>query len=201
MVSAFQRTGGVTESTLRCRQVVAVESGGQCFQIVVLYDWGATTSMVTREAISTLGLTSSKQAKKVITGLGDVTVLSKSCAIPLVARDGDQRVVTAWEVENIATLPSGQPPEDVDKQFLGLRYLSEPSCLAQREGPVHLLIGMDHGHLMREHAAESTKFSSQVRLMKSTSGNQYILVAEGAPHLSCCDAMEAGMKETRQRLV
>ncbi len=182
MVSEFQRTGGVTETTLRCRQVVAVESGGQCFQIVVVYDWGATMSMVTREAISTLGLTPSKQAKKVITGLGDVTVLSKStCSIPLVARDGDQRVVTAWE--------------DVDKHFLGLRYLTEPSCLAQREGPVHLLIGMDHAHLMPEHAAERTKFSSQVRLMKSTSGNQYILVAEGAPHLSWCDAMEADERD------
>jgi hypothetical protein len=64
---------GATESALRCRQVVAVESGGQCFSIVVVYDWGATASVVTREAANTLGLTPSKQAKKVIRGLGGVT--------------------------------------------------------------------------------------------------------------------------------
>ncbi len=98
--------------------------------------------------------------------------------------------MTAWEVENITTLPGGQPPEDVDEQFPGLRYLSEPGCLAQSGGPVHLLIGMDHAHLMSEHAAESTRFSSQLRLMKSLFGNQHILVGEGALRLSWCDAME-----------
>jgi hypothetical protein len=182
MVNAFQRTGGGTKSVLRCRQVVAVDSGGQCFWIVVLYDWGAIASMVTREVANTLGLTPSKQVKKVIRGLGGVTALAKStCAIPLMARNGDLRVVTAWEVENIATLPGGQPPEDVDEQFPRFRYLSEPSCLAQSGGPVHLLIGMDQAHLMPEHAAESTKFSSQLRLMKSMFVNQYILVGEGVP--------------------
>ncbi len=56
-----------------------------------------------------------------------------------------------------------------------------------------MLIGMDHAHLMPEHVAESTKFSSQLkkRLMKSMFGNQYILVGEEAPRLSWCDAMEA----------
>jgi hypothetical protein len=59
MVSASQRIGGGAESALRCWQVVAMENGGQCFRIIVLYDWGATASMVTREAANTLGLTSS----------------------------------------------------------------------------------------------------------------------------------------------
>jgi hypothetical protein len=54
-----------------------------------------------------------------------------------------------------------------------------------------VLIGMDHAHLMPEHVAKSTQFSSQLRLMKSMFGNQYILVGEGAPRLSWCDAMEA----------
>jgi hypothetical protein len=202
MVSVSKRTGGATDSALRCRQVVAVESGGQCFRIVVLYDWGATTSMVTREAVNTLGLTSTKEAKKIIRGLGGVTTLAKStCAIPLVARNGDLRVVTAWEVENIATLPDGQPPEAVDEQFPGLRYLSESSCLVQSGGPVHLLIGMDHGHLMLEHAAEGTRFSSRLRLMKYMFGNQYILVGEGALRLSLCDAMEVDKRnEAANRL-
>ncbi len=54
-----------------------------------------------------------------------------------------------------------------------------------------MLLGMDHAHLIPEHVAESTKFSSQLRLMSSMFGGQYILVGEGAPRLSWYDAMEA----------
>jgi hypothetical protein len=94
-------------------------------------------------------------------------------------------------VGDIASIPGGQPPEDVDEQFPGLRYLSKPNCLSQKGGSIHVLIGMDHAHLMPEHVAESTEFSSQLRLMSSMFGNQYILMGEGAPCLSWCDAMEA----------
>ncbi len=111
---------------LRYRPVVAVENSGQCFRIVVLYDWGGTTSLVTREAIHTLGLIPSRQAKKIMKGLGGVTTLSiGTCTVPLVARNGDLRAVTSWEGGNITTLPFGQPPEDVDELFPGLRYLSD----------------------------------------------------------------------------
>ncbi len=99
--------------------------------------------------------------------------------------------MTAWEVGEIAWLPGGQLPEDVDEQFPGLRYLSEPNCLIQKGGPIHLLLGMDHAHLMPEHVAESTDLSSQLRLMSSMFGGQHILVGEGALRLSWYDAMEA----------
>ncbi len=102
----------------------------------------------------------------------------------LVARNGDRKTVTAWEVGEIASLPGGQPPEDVDEQFPGLRYLSEPNRLIQRAGPIHVLLGMDHAHLMPEHVAESTDLNSQLRLMSSMFGGQHILVGEGAPRLS-----------------
>ncbi len=114
-----------------------------------------------------------------------------TCTLSLVARNGDRRTVTAWEVREIASLPGGQPPEDVDEQFPGLRYLSEPNCLIQKGGPVHVLLGIDHAHLMPEHVAESTDLRSQLRLMSSMFGGQYILVGEGAPRLSWYDAMEA----------
>jgi hypothetical protein len=79
----------------------------------------------------------------------------------------------------------------VDEQFPGLRYLSEPNCLIQKAGPIHVLLGMDHAHLMPEHVAESTDLSSQLRLMSSMFGGQHILVGEGAPRLSWIDAMDA----------
>jgi hypothetical protein len=54
-----------------------------------------------------------------------------------------------------------------------------------------VLLGMDHARLMPEHVAESTDLSSQLRLMSSMFGGQYILVGEGAPRLSWYNAMEA----------
>jgi hypothetical protein len=72
-----------------------------------------------------------------------------------------------------------------------LRYLSEPNCLIQKAGPIHVLLGMDHAHLMPEHVVESTDLSSQLRLMSSMFGGQHILVGEGAPRLSWVDAMDA----------
>jgi hypothetical protein len=135
MVSALPGTGRETEPVLRCRQIVAVEKDGQCFRLNVLYDWGATTSLVSREAIDMMGLSPSKQTKRIVKGLGGATTMSRgTCTVSLVARNGDLRVVTAWEVGTIASIPGGQPPEDVDEQFPGLRYLSEPNCLSQKGG-------------------------------------------------------------------
>jgi hypothetical protein len=192
MVSAMpSRTGG-QEPSLRCRQMVAAENEGQCFRLNVLYDWGATVSIISEEAVEVMGLATTKQAKRIIKGLGGVTTVSKgTCTLSLVARNGDRKAVTAWEVGEIASLPGGEPPEDVDEQFPGLRYLSEPNCLIQKAGPIHLLLGMDHAHLMPKHVAESTDLSSQLRLMSSMFGGQHILVGEGAPRLSWVDAMDA----------
>ncbi len=171
---------------------MAAENEGQCFRLNVLYDWGTTVSMISEEAVEVMGLAITKQAKRIIKGLGGVTTVSKGTStLSLVARNGDRKIVTAWEVGEIASLPGGQPPEDVDEQFPGLRYLSEPNCLSQKAGPVHVLLGMDHAHLMPEHVAESTDLNSQLRLMSSMFGGQHILVGEGAPRLSWIDAMDA----------
>ncbi len=192
MVSALPGRMSEPESSLRCRQMVAAENEGQCFRLNVLYDWGATVSMISEEAVEVMGLAVPKQAKRIIKGLGGVTTVSKgTCTISVVARNGDRKTVTAWEVSEIASLPGGEPQEYVDEQFPGLRYLSEPNCLIQKAGPVLVLLGMDHAHLMPEHVAESTDLGSQLRLMSSMFGGQHILVGEGAPRLSWVDAMDA----------
>jgi hypothetical protein len=101
---------GVAIVVLRCRQMVAAENEGQCFRLNVLYDWGAIMSMVSREAMEMMGLSPSKQAKRIIKGLGGETTVSKgTCTLTLVARNGDRRTVTAWEVGDIASIPGGQP--------------------------------------------------------------------------------------------
>ncbi len=65
----------------------------------MLYDWGATVSMISEEAVEMMGLSPSKQAKRIIKGLGGAMTVSKgTCALTLVARNRDCRTVTAWEV-------------------------------------------------------------------------------------------------------
>ncbi len=136
MVRALPGRGSEPDLVLRCRQMVATENEGQCFRLNMLYDWGATVSMISEEAVEIMGLSTVKQAKRIIKGLGGTTTVSKgTCTLTLVARNGDRRTVAAWEVGEIVSLLGGQPPEDVDEQFPGMRYLSEPNCLIQEGGP------------------------------------------------------------------
>ncbi len=68
-------------------------------------------SMISEEAVEVMGLSIAKQAKRIIKGLGGATTVSKgTCTLSLVARNGDRKTVTAWEVGEIASLPGGQPP-------------------------------------------------------------------------------------------
>jgi hypothetical protein len=57
--------------------MVAAENEGQCFRLNVLYDWGATVSMISEEAVEVMGLAITKQAKRIIKGLGGMTTVSK----------------------------------------------------------------------------------------------------------------------------
>jgi hypothetical protein len=98
MVSALPGQVNEPESVLRCRQMVATENEGQCFRLNVLYDWGTTVSMISVQAVEVMGLVVTKQAKRIIKGLGGVTTVSKvTCTLSLVARNRDRKTVTAWE--------------------------------------------------------------------------------------------------------
>ncbi len=89
MVSALPRRTSEPESFFRCRQMVAAENEGQCFRLNVLYDWGATVSMISEEAVEVMGLVVTKQAKRIIKGLGGASTGSKgTCTLSLVARKG-----------------------------------------------------------------------------------------------------------------
>jgi hypothetical protein len=163
IVSASLHTSEKKSYGLRCRQKIAVEHAGRCFCIAALYDWGASTSVITRAAAAALKLSPTRYDLRMIQGLGGKMIQYKSMyAVPLVARNGDIKTVSAWEVKEIATLPVGYPPSNLDEHFPGLRYLTEPECLFQKGGTVELLIGMDHSHLMPEHVGESSKLTSHL---------------------------------------
>jgi hypothetical protein len=70
-------------------------------------------------------------------------------------------------------------------------YGKRTRCLAQKGGLIELLLGLDHSHLMPEHVVESSRYTSQLRIMRSMF---YILMGEVAPKLSCCNEMEASKR-------
>jgi hypothetical protein len=40
--------------------MVAAENEGQCFRLNILYDWGATLTMISEEAVEVMGLSITK---------------------------------------------------------------------------------------------------------------------------------------------
>jgi hypothetical protein len=113
--ASFSKEEG-RRSELRCRQKVVVEKAGQCLSVTVLYDWGATASVITHKAAVALGLSPTRCPTKKIHSLGEKSHQVKFMyTIPLVARNGDVKAVIAWEVEKIAILPKCCPPKDVDE--------------------------------------------------------------------------------------
>ena len=194
-----QAEAGEDEGGFRCRQWVPVEKGSREAWVTTLYDWGATVSVITKESASDLKLVAVPKPCKLIRGLGGrVTTSSRCYLVPLVSRTGAVKTITAWEVDEIAFLPAGDIPEDITEQFPRLGKWTEPSCLKQEAGNVELLIGMDNANLMPEHVAESIKECSQLRLLKSLFGHQYILVGEGAPKLTWSDEIENEKKRERE---
>jgi hypothetical protein len=53
----------------------------------------------------------------------------------------------------------------------------------QTGGPVEMFIGMDHVDLMPVQVVESMTCDSQLRIMRSLFGHQYILVGTGGPRI------------------
>jgi hypothetical protein len=61
---------------LLCRQRVNVEVNGISQQLQVLYDWGATVSLITHEAAKRTGLQLIRQQTKCVSGFNGVKIAS-----------------------------------------------------------------------------------------------------------------------------
>ena len=100
---------------LLCRQMISVEIGGRSQQLQVLYDSGATLTLITHEAADRTGLQPIRQQLKSVSGLNGVVVPS-SCfyMVPMVDCNDEVQVIKAFGVARIAWMDHGREVSSVE---------------------------------------------------------------------------------------
>jgi hypothetical protein len=158
--------------------MISVEIGGRSQQLQVLYDSGATLTLITHEAADRTGLQHIRQQLKSVSGLNGV-VVSSSCfyMVPMVDCNDEVQVIKAFGVARIAWMDQGTLPPDMDARFPQLT--GEAINLQQDEGYVDLLIGADNSRWMPAYVGSSEFPFDNLRLMMSTFGERFILM--GSP--------------------
>ncbi len=158
--------------------MVSVEISGRSQQLQVLYDSGATVTLITHKAADRTGLQPIHQQLKSVSGLNGVVVAS-SCfyMVPMVDCNDEVQVVKAFGVARIAWMDQGTHPPEMEARFPRLK--GEAINLQQDEGYVDLLIGADNSRWMPAYVGSSEFPFDNLRLMMSSFGERYILM--GSP--------------------
>jgi hypothetical protein len=168
----------VLPEVLLCRQMVSVEIGGRSQQLQVLYDSGATLTLITHEAADRTGLQPIRQQLKSVSGLNGV-VVSSSCfyMVPMVDCNDEVQVIKAFGVARIAWMDQGTLSPEMEARFPQLK--GEAINLQQDEGYVDLLMGADNSRWMPAYVGSSEFPFDNLRLMMSSFGERFILM--GSP--------------------
>jgi hypothetical protein len=84
----------------------------------VLYDWGATITLITHDAARRTGLQPIRQQTKSVSGLNGVKIAS-TCfyMVPMVDCDDDVQVIKALGVTRIAWMDEGTLPPEMEARF------------------------------------------------------------------------------------
>ena len=177
----------VLPEVLLCRQMISMEIGGRSQQLQVLYDSGATLTLITHEAADRTGLQPIRQQLKSVSGLNGVVVPS-SCfyMVPMVDCNDEVQVIKAFGVARIAWMDRGTLPPDMDARFPQLK--GEAINLQQEEGYVDLLIGADNSKWMPAYVGSSEFPFDNLHLMMSSFGERFILM--GSPGNRQAPALE-----------
>ncbi len=175
---------------LLCRQMVSVEIGGRSQQLQVLYDSGATVTLITHEAADRTGLQPIRQQLKSVSGLNGVVVAS-SCfyMVPMVDCNDEVQVIKAFGVARIAWMDQGTLPPEMEARFPRLK--GETINLRQDEGYVDLLIGADNSRWMPAYVGSSKFPFDNLSLMMSSFGERYLLMGSPGKETGASRRVEA----------
>jgi hypothetical protein len=176
---------------LLCRQRVSLEVNGISQQLHMLYNWGATITLITHEAAKRTGLQPIQQQRKSVLGLKGVKIAS-TCfyMVPMVDCDEDMQVIIALGVTRIAWMDKGTLPPEMRTRVP--RWTGEDVDLRQDQSHVDLLLGQDNGRWLPTHLDSSELPFDNLRLMMSRFDKCYILMGSAGrePNTSLDDGSE-----------
>jgi hypothetical protein len=166
-------------SVLLCRQEAGVKCGKEILQMNLLYDWGATASMITHRAAvraKVLPVPRKEQEGAELNG----TKSRSGCTyeVPMVDHAGQIKLIHAAGVDKIAWLEEGNLPPKLKSMFPELA--GKTTTLRQKKGEVDILMGLDNSRWLPHQANNKGKSPGNFRLMKSKFGGRYMIMGSDA---------------------
>jgi hypothetical protein len=174
-----KRMDNEAPNVLLCRQEVGVKRGREVIQMNVLYDWGATASMITHQAAARASLAPMPRKEQEVSGLNGAK--SKSgCTyeVPMMDHLGQVKLIHAAGVDKIAWLEEGNLPPKLDTVFPEMA--GKTAILRQKEGEMDILMGLDNSRWLPRQANNEDESPGNFRLMKSQFGKRYMIMGSDA---------------------
>jgi hypothetical protein len=156
-----------------------VKCGEEILQMNVLYDWGATASMITHRAAVRAKLLPVPRKEQEVAGLNG-TKSRSGCTyeVPMMDHAGQIKLIHAAGVDKIAWLEEGNLPPKLKSMFPELA--GKTTILRQKKGEVDILMGLDNSRWLPRQVNDEGKPPSNFRLMKSKFVGRYMIMGSDA---------------------
>jgi hypothetical protein len=143
----IQGVGGDSSQSYLCCEDIRAEVAGKTHRLHTLHDWGATLTLITRDAADRAGLTPIRHSARLVSGLGG-KCLESTCFYVVPFMDGCDEIQTlrATGVAQIYSLGASAPPSDIEGRFSLARGWA--ARLARPAEDADLLIGLDNQRWM-----------------------------------------------------
>jgi hypothetical protein len=173
-----KRMDNESPNVLLCRQEAGMKRGREVIKVNVLYDWGATASMITHQAAAKASLVPMPRKEKEVSGLnGTKSISGCTYEIPMVDHMGQVKLIHAAGVDKIAWLEEANLPPKLDMMFP--EVAGKTTILRQKEGEMDILMGLDNSRWLPHQANRGNESPGNFRLMKSQFGKRYMIMGSG----------------------
>jgi hypothetical protein len=170
-----KRMDNESPNVLLCRQEAGMKRGREVIKVNVLYDWGATVSMVTHQAAAKASLVPMPRKEKEVSGLnGTKSISGCTYEVPMMDHLGQVKLIHAAGVDKIAWMEEAVLPPKLDMMFPELA--GRTTILRQKEGEMDILMGLDNSRWLPRQASREDESPGSFRLMKSQFGKRYMIM-------------------------
>jgi hypothetical protein len=170
-----KRMDNESPNVLLCRQEAGMKRGREVIKVNVLYDWGATASMITHQAAARASLVPMPRKEQEVSGLnGTKSISGCTYEVPMMDHMGQVKLIHAAGVDKIAWLEEANLPPKLDTMFPELA--GKTTILRQKEGEMDILMGLDNSRWLPHQANNEGESPGNFRLMKSQFGKRYMIM-------------------------